>query len=92
MGSAKASRLRASAAANEEAANVFYQGGAAAIAQGDTESSAALARGGWQLANSMPNMVSSFGKMKDQWDLWSKGATGITRVSSTPEPFSAGPA
>jgi hypothetical protein len=88
MGSAKAKRLRASADANEEAANAFYAGAVASIDQGNTESGARLAAGGWQLASSMPNMVKSFGDLSKAFG----GGSGVTirHVSSTPEPYSAG--
>lgn len=86
MGSAKAKRLRASADANEEAANVFYQGGVAALSQGETESAANLAKGGWQLFSSMPNMVSSFKTISGAFD---SSPGPIRRVSSTPEPYTS---
>lgn len=61
MGSAKASRLRASAKAADDAADVFYKGGIAAQQQGETESMSRLAGGAWNMLSSMPNMVKTFG-------------------------------
>lgn len=86
MGSAKSKRLLASADAADEAANIYYKGGTAAVAQGETESAANLARGGWQLASSMPNLVSSFKTISSAFD---GGGVSIRRVSSTPTSWDA---
>lgn len=61
MGSSKASRLRASAKASDDAADVFYRGGVAAQQQGETEATSRLISGGWGMLSSMPNMVKTFG-------------------------------
>ena len=87
MGSAKSKRLLASADANDEAANTFYKGGVAAISQGDTESSANFAKGGWQLMSSMPNMVSS---VKSGWKDMSGWFGGGGSSTSTPGPMQPG--
>lgn len=62
MGSAKASRLRASAKSADDAADVFYKGGIAAQQQGETESQSRLFGGAWSMLSSMPNLIKTFGQ------------------------------
>jgi hypothetical protein len=63
MGSSKASRLRANAQQSDDAADVFYKGGTAAMQQGEAESTGRLISGGFSLLSSMPNMVTGFKMM-----------------------------
>jgi predicted DNA-binding protein (UPF0251 family) len=61
MGTARSKRLLRSADQNDRAADIFYRGGQAAIAQGERESSSSMALGGWQMLSSMPNMFKMMG-------------------------------